>query len=260
MFHDRCESGFYWESYWDCIIRTNCECFPLYFWSYLLVSSCHYANLAIKFLKATTGVSKRHISSCCKHLQNAKYCNHRTNRLRSCFRFIMSVRLQFPSKNSSPILYVWSNLSYDVGDEHPLGNQSLTDIINLKQLLVCFSERRQYCDSCTQSGKLWYKWLNYPAWFPYTWDRLVMNDTTLWPHGWGCTVNAWRTLINVDAVWAYSLDQWFCVMCFSWKIVLIEIDHHQWTLIIVGQGWSQSLDQWTNTEGQRTRSNYVTQH
>ena len=65
-------------------------------------------------------------------------------------------------------------------------------------------------------------------------------------HPGSFTVNTWRTLINVDAVWAYLLDQWFWVTCLSWKIVLFEIDHQWWTLIIVGQGWSESPDQWNN--------------
>ncbi len=63
------------------------------------------------------------------------------------------------------------------------------------------------------------------------------------------TVNTWRTLINVNAVWAYSLDQWFWVKFLAWKIVLIEVGQHSWTLIIVGQGWSQSLDLWINIKG-----------
>ena len=55
------------------------------------------------------------------------------------------------------------------------------------------------------------------------------------------TVNVWRTLINGDVVWAYSLDQWFWVTLLARTIVLIEIDHCWWSLIIVSQGWSLSL-------------------
>ena len=65
------------------------------------------------------------------------------NNLRSCFRFIMSVRLWFPIEDalSEQIVHstvdVWSNLTYDMGDEYPLGNQSLTDIINLNNFTMC---------------------------------------------------------------------------------------------------------------------------
>ncbi len=39
-----------------------------------------------------------------------------------------------PRRYSSSISYVRSNHTYDMVDEFPIGNQSLTNIINLKQL------------------------------------------------------------------------------------------------------------------------------
>ena len=75
------------------------------------------------------------------------------------------------------------------------------------------------------------------------------NMIKVWRTCWlKFAVNTWRTFINVDAVGAFSLDQWYWVTCLAQKIVLVKIDHHWWTLIIDSQGWSQSLDRLTNID------------